>query len=347
MATVGEFRRHLVLQLFLRRGEFWDRVTAIRTEWKITVKVLIPPIKPRPPGCFWDLPRPEGLPQVHPALTGPATDEDRRRWAREDPMRETHRWIETLTILHDEIVPTQHRTRNYLAAQEGFPITAGPYPKGSREGYEYLADVWFPFLGNCVMYDPPPAELDAFAKAASGGLDARARNEPIVWRADGVEVSAVESQFREKALDHTHALYTGFLAERGLLAAFQQYARERDTGEWRAIQEEYRERREQIEPQPYISLEDDPDDELIRKATSTIRRQIGSERRRGRPRRDPLLCVQCAILKDRHGWTDVELAERFGAAITRSPYYGHEHSETIRQYIADGRAILAQEKFPE
>lgn len=288
MATVGEFRRQLVLQLFLRRGEFWDHVVVIRTAWEITARVRIPPIKPPPPGWFWDLPRPEGLPQVHPALTGSATDEEQRRWAREDPMRETNRWIETLTILHDTIVPTQHRTRNYLAAQDGFPITAGPYPRGSRERHEYLADVWLPFLGNCVMYDPPPAELDAFAKAVSGGLDERARNEPVVWRADGVEVAAVETQFREKALDHIHALYTGFLAEQDLLAAFQQYARERDTGEWLAILEEYRERREEIELQPYISLEDNPDDEMIRKAASTIRRQHGNERRRGRPERDPL-----------------------------------------------------------
>ena len=140
----GGVRRQLVLQLFLRRSEFWDRVTAIRTEWKIAAKVLIPPIKPRPPGCFWDLPRPEGLPQVHPALTGPATDEDRRRWAREDPMRETHRWIETLTILHDEIVPTQHLCR--------LPGPSAPIAASAIADRAALRSAWWrpPRTGNAV-----------------------------------------------------------------------------------------------------------------------------------------------------------------------------------------------------
>lgn len=51
MATVTDFRRRLVLQLFLRRGEFWDGVAAIRTEWNIAAKIGIPPIKPPPPDC--------------------------------------------------------------------------------------------------------------------------------------------------------------------------------------------------------------------------------------------------------------------------------------------------------
>jgi len=347
MATVTEFRRRLVLQLFLRRGKFWERAAAIRAEWRIETKIGIPPIKPPPPGTFWDLPRPPGLPLVHPALTGPATEEDRRRWAHEGPMRETNRWLETLTALHDGIVPKQHRARNYLAVREGFPVASGPYPKGSRDRYEYLPDVWFLFLGNCLIYDPPPTELDAYANAANGDLNNPARHEPIVWLSDGVEVAAVERQFREKALDHIHALYEGFLAENGLTAAFQHYAKERDTSDWQAILGEYQEHREQIESAPYISVEDDLDDEMIRKAVSTLRQLHGSERRRGRPKRDPLLCVQCAILKDSYGWTDVELAERFDAAITRSPHYGHEHSETIRQYVAEGRAILKQEKSLE
>lgn len=260
-------------------------------------------------------------------------------------MRETNRYIEMLKSLHDQVIPKQYRTRNYIAAQNPYP-DAYAYPRESRERWEYLPDVWFLFLGNCIMYDPPDDQLEDFAEAANGERYTQARLAPIVWRSDSVAVAETEVWFRDQLIDYFHMLYGAFLAEHGLQAAFQQFSQGRGLDEYAELVRVYQERRKKIEPEPYISIEDDPDIEMIRKALDTLRKQSGTSRQRGRPKRDSLRCVQCAILKDRYHWDEAAIARLYGWQVSEGDY-DEPRSGTARVHVAEGREILVQRKYLE
>jgi hypothetical protein len=67
--ALQRFTRDLVLQLFLRRGPFWETVREMRSRWSISPKSGLPPKRP-------SLLYPEGT-------SGPEAREARRRWGHE------------------------------------------------------------------------------------------------------------------------------------------------------------------------------------------------------------------------------------------------------------------------
>jgi hypothetical protein len=45
---IRKLKRHLVLQLFMRRGPFWEAVHDVRTRWRITATAQLPTSTPGP-----------------------------------------------------------------------------------------------------------------------------------------------------------------------------------------------------------------------------------------------------------------------------------------------------------
>jgi hypothetical protein len=68
----------------------------------------------------------------------------------------------------------------------------------------------------------------------------------------------------------------------------------------------------------------------IRNAFRMIRERQKERPSRGRPKRDPLQSVQCAIFADRYGWTEDRVSQ----------YYGWESYGKAGKYIREGRRIL-------
>lgn len=323
MSTLPDFKRRLVVQLYLHQGDFWHEVSAARAAWDIMPRTRVPPIEPRQPGTFWTVPHPEG----------PASD--------------SRRWQETLRAIHDRVVPPEHRDRNYQASHTPLPPTTG-YPGGTRESWEYTPRAWEPFLANCLLYDPPDTQLEEYAQAADGEVPPQARQPPIVWRRDPVLVADVERWYREAQLADQGRFFAGFLDAHGLHNAFRRYAIEHDpSARLPSRAGEYGARLEQIESEPYISVEANPDDAALRQARAELNARRGTGRRRGRGSRDPLRALQCAIWHDACGWTEVRIARHYGWTISEGNYDQQERSQTARDYITAGRRLHQQRNSAE
>ena len=117
------YKRELTLNLFLRRGPFWDAVRDLRDRWHIEPEANVPgpDDKPAPPGCpLFALPNTPGADV----------------W---------QQWQADVNGVHDTVIPDQF--------QFGDDVTSHA--------------LWLPFLGYCLLYDPPDTQLAEFA--ASGG----------------------------------------------------------------------------------------------------------------------------------------------------------------------------------
>ena len=120
------YKRGLVLDLFLRRGSFWNAVLGVRSHWNITAVRRLPPPLPEAghlaPGIGPNPPPPKMKP-------GEA----------EEWMECYNRWIADLQqFIYRPLVPDRYH------------------------GLEWWPS-WSNFLSACVLYDPPETDLLAFA----------------------------------------------------------------------------------------------------------------------------------------------------------------------------------------
>lgn len=87
--------------------------------------------------------------------------------------------------------------------------------------------------------------------------------------------------------------------------------------------------RGEIPPRHYIKIDEHTTEDDVRYAFRMIARMHGRPPKGGRPRRDPLMGLQCAILYDRQNdrdpkdprrkkWTYEKLAKKFGLPSARS-----------------------------
>lgn len=78
----------------------------------------------------------------------------------------------------------------------------------------------------------------------------------------------------------------------------------------------------------------------VRNAFRLLRHPHGEKNRRtDPPQRDPLMCVQCAVWRDRFGWSLERIGKHFGWAIQRKPAQ-KPSCETARHHVNEGRRIL-------
>jgi hypothetical protein len=290
-------KRGLIEQLYLQRGLFWEAIRDMRSRWGVVAVANVPTGvgAPGPPECAPKAPEEGGDPQEWEAFVG--------------------RWNTDLMSIRDRIVP-----------------------RYSRKGID-----WWNFLNACVLYDPPGTELREFAKRGGivfgSGVPNRLGEHsrlpimaqpPIELHADPKEVEALET-WRWVRL-------VGELQER--------YLKPLGLDVWKMLDdiekhpppgfvEEYSRKLDQLDDncQIYIEVGEHTTKEDIEKASRIACTVHKNRPSRSRPKRDRLTCIECAVLKDEHGWSDEKLAGR----------YGWEQPSTVGKHVRAGRAIIKGE----
>jgi hypothetical protein len=316
----------LTLDLYRRSGEFWSEIADVRHVWQMAEPVprQIPPRLEFPDepwdgiGHFPPLP-----PNQHDTLPGVTECWDR---------------------LHDFCVRWYERI-------------------GLIDG-----NFLYVFLTGCVCYDPPHDDLIGFANHADNLLgtwhpglppkDTPPAGLPIAWIPDLDELT-IESSANTEYYDFLFLaqIKTGVLATLASMGIDGQAI-------WSAVEETttrgvthrrigrplpsempvmdesdvlgvWARCEPMIEVHPWTSESD------VREAFRWIRQRLPRADIPSKSPRDPLLCVQCAIWRDTHSWSEQEIGQQFGWTI-QYPAEAKPRCETARQYIADGRALLRQ-----
>ncbi len=304
------FRRDLTLDLFTRNGPFWDLVEGIRHRWGIAAGARIPPT-----------PRIGGVHLPADLLAGARPD-----WPPEAEERFI-RWKVLLEQVHEAVVPPDLRVEDVRFDS---------------------VDFWDGFLSACLVYDPPATDLLGFAdhpeatydEFRSGPLNAADRDSalqmlapPIKRLYDAGKLVAWERDRHERLIGALHAR----LGPRGIDVWEMVYDLEYFDVSIAGDQKHTPRRH------PYIEVTENTTGADVRNAFTLLAADLPRRPRAARPSRDLLTAVQCAIWYDDLGWSQQQIAGRFGWA-TQSPPASKVKSETARQHIADGRDILRQRK---
>ncbi len=308
------FRRELTLGLFTRHGPFWEEVGWIRTLRNIVAEARMP--SPLDPG------------KVHFPLDVKARD-----WAWQPEQRQAAaEWMVLLHVLHDAVIPPEHRVETPFSSSLEF---------------------WMGFLSACVLFDPPPDDLLRFADhgvAAYGDflnpLNPWADEDgapqmlaaPIRFVADAEAVLAAQRRSHERVIDALHCRLAPLGIDVRELAYHLEY--------WQGPDDENDENDEDDSAtrlRPYIAVDTRTTEDDVRNAFKLMAEALPERPRATKPRRDRLTCLQCAIWYDEDGWSHERIAKRFGWKV-QYPAHAKPRSETARQYIAEGRLLLAQRR---
>lgn len=299
---IVRFKRGLVLELFLRRGRFWEEITAIRDRWGLQADARLV----------------SELRRVHDA--GIEGEMGRTRWDTDlyslrdhilpdrCPSEPTVWWTQFLEacVLNDP-----HETELIEFANIGGPFPSAPVslarfwpPTEEREAT--------PPSGNSEMIAPPIKRL---ADASKAVVAERWLHKQILDRIN-------ERHLKPRGID-IHELYRQVLA---------------DSEDIRA---EHQELERQNPRKQYIEVSETTTEYDVRHAFRLIRQTQPEAPKGGRPPLDELLAVQLAIIYDRHNpredtdkrvrtWTHKSLAKRFGLPGARA----------VQRHVQRGRELL-------
>ena len=307
MTTLSEAtaaaRRDLTLDLYTKQGPFWEAIAGLREGWGIESVASLPPSPPpgsavtvgllnagQMPERFHLPPEPTNrellvlveMNAQHPGLFSEAEI---------DHMQTVHRRL-TVALWLNAIRDTLSGLRRSGA------LAINP------SGTDDLAwQRWSPFLSACACYDPPEADLLAFAAHDDRPIEAAGAKEITFWR-DAEVVQRAERRLSERLLEvdqrpeparfvATMAAYLESIASAA--AAWQPST-----------------------------------------AAPPPRRRVGRESV------DPLLAVQCAIFAGPLGWTEPRIGEHFGWTLTPDSYGNPRRCKKARHAIGKGRGILAE-----
>jgi hypothetical protein len=305
------FRRDLTLDLFTRHGLFWVEVCWLRDLRGITAESRLPPTLH--PG------------KVHRPPTLKATNWE---W-RPEQRQALAEWMVLLHVLHDAVVPPEHRVETPHASSLEF---------------------WMGFLSACLLYDPPASNLLGFADhgvAAYGDFvnpltpwaDERGAlgmlAPPIRFLPDPDALLAAHHRRHERFVDELHRRLTpDGIDVRGLADEIGYWVTDdaNPTDDLATL------------PRPYIAVDPQTTEEDVRNAFKLMAAAQPERRRPVRPRRDRLVCLQCAIWYDEGGWSQERIAAHFGWKV-QFPAQAKPRSETARLYIAEGRQLLHQRRI--
>jgi hypothetical protein len=308
----------MVVDLFLQRGTFWEYVHKARAAGGIVPAVRTPePVDTRayyPPS--WDR-----AGEVEQQLIKGA-------------------WLNIIHALRRDLIPEIYRLPDS-------PIN------------------WVAFLSACLLYDPPDTELLAFARIgdenpvtaeaeeqvrdADTELSTDALVLPIKMLPDPDKVKEDAHWYRDAIIEE---IGRRFIEPQGLdtwevfESVIRTIRRDEEGNSW-YLAHEYASRQLDYELQPYIFVTDETTEEDVKKAFRAIKASRRQRRSGGRPRRDRLVAVQCAILYDRHraidptdkrrrNWTYESLAQEFDL----------ESADAAEAYVDLGRKIMAEKDTP-
>lgn len=307
LRQLQNLKRDWVLQLFTKDGPFWEEIKRVRSRWNVTPAKQLPP---QP--SFGNLLLPEDAPESPNDALSPGADEF---------FEYLDRWSDDIWSAIDEMLP-----RKYW-------------------NFEWLFAVWVKFFEVCVLYDPPETDLLEFAAYRDPRpLDAQL----VEWDEDsdfGTRpqlphlVSPVKAIYYDsfQREDAANKYWIGLIRELGEQhlkpLGLDIYALLDDTRKntpWLGQEYEERKRNAQLPNHLFIEVDEDTTEEDVRKAFRAITATQKNRPKTGRPGRDQLTCVECAVLHDRHDWDYSSLAER----------YGWDDPTLASKYIKYGRATL-------
>jgi hypothetical protein len=295
------------LDLFLRRGATWDYIREMRERWEIDAQPQMPPPYPH---VFV----PETLGQPPEEQFGDEADEWHAKY---------REWTSDLMALFEAVVPEEARDSKY-----------------------FVGSFWGLFLPMCVLYDPPETQLEDFVGrvgglasnvAPSGDKQYWMPAPPIVWLRDADRVETMVAELHREFLE---ALLEKYVHPQGISsedAIWSIHEERPDLFEryWRSLRD--------IELRPYIDVKPHHTDKDIKSAFKILSARHETRPAVGRPTRDELTAVQCAILHDRYNppdptdkrrrtWTFERLAEEFRLGTWRA----------AKSHVQLGRELLNQ-----
>jgi hypothetical protein len=326
VVKVKRLKRELTAQLFIRRGLFWDAVSEMRERWNVTAQEQLPD-RPGFTLC------PEKL-----------------------PIERGGEWVGDIVAIEEKAIPEGMRR---------------------REG-----DLWSRFLSACVLYDPPELELLRFAAYGDpqpGPLDSLLMGPPppgpeeIIERTKelgaqlfdqfqnpGSKPSAKPRPDLAMSLPSLVKLPDPYEVEMVGLWFWHHTVRElidryiRPQGldvkevlhnvlKTSGISAEYAERMSEVSETYYIVVDEYTSEEDL----ENTRRMIRAAQERnpgGRPARDPLAALQCALLHDKYNetepgdgriwrWSYKRLADEFRQ-------FGVRNARSAEAHVKLGRELL-------
>lgn len=151
-AMEGDLKKRrdaLVVQLHDQRGAFWEDVRALRVEWSVTPFRCLPLDDHM---TYWN-----GQSFHFPVVGRPPAQSLTEVW------EVSGTWLRDIRRLYERHVPAAER-RNDLSLPGSFEeFMLLPTFEPRRTGGDLFTDHWAPFLSACVVFDPPPDRLSAFA----------------------------------------------------------------------------------------------------------------------------------------------------------------------------------------
>jgi hypothetical protein len=302
-----QIRGDLILELFLRRGSFWEAVRDTRGRLGVSARTGLPP---RP--AVGRL-----LPEDAP---GP---EDRKGY-----VAYATRWNEDMSVLRREIVPDVR------------PATRGDTDFLSERS-------WVEFLSACVLYDPPADRLVEFASHSDPQPTVLGEGRvPAEKRLKMVGAPVTTLLDLSKTGDWYWLRVLSYVGERYLEPQGVDVEDLIENAIWQVpgLHEEHLERAEWWSELYYVEVDGHTSLDDVKRAFRMIRSEQGSKVTK--PPRDRLVAVQCTLLYDRHNrrlpedgrrweWTHEKLAEKFGLG---SPRAAKAHVALGREIISSGGA---------
>jgi hypothetical protein len=302
---VRQAKRHLVLDIFLRRGAAWKHVRDVRERWRVEAQTRMPP--------------PYHRSEYTPELLGPRPEEEFGEEA-EQWHTALQEWRTELARLYKAVVPEEARDS------------------------EYLNSGWGVFLSMCVLFDPPDTQLVDFAEVyrweysnvhSRGGFAMNAP--PIVWRCDSNELEATWMEFYEGLLG---ALLKKYVHPQGVTTEEAMRAIRNEEPE---LFERWRQRLYDNESRPFIDAQPYHTNEDVESALQVLRTRHERRPTTGRKKRDELTAVQCAILHDHHNLPDHADGRRRPWAYERlAEKFALESARAAKAHVELGRELLDQ-----
>lgn len=305
-------RNALVIELVKKRGGFWDAVEDVRRRWSVAVQCRVPPQPDNPIGPL------HFPPNAPPRVYG--LDEGWEEWT-----RYSYEWRREIEELYTKFIPESARLSQ---------------PDQSREW-------WRTFVSACVVYAPPEDGLEEYADSHRhiflGTYDPEDtfRDDypkhfmsapPIVYtrRAEGIE-RAYETYANDLAFRVAERVAERVRKEPGadFVDAVFEVLREDDD-----LREPIEADRKENPTRAYIEVRPWHTDKDVKSARAMIAATQDESGRSTKPKRT-LRAVQCAVLKDRLGWSYEEIA---------AAYDWNAGSNVVGKHITDGRRELSEQQ---
>jgi hypothetical protein len=292
------------LSLFVKRGAFWELVEDARVRWGIEPRAEVPP------STMGDPPDPRfPLRCPNPFLPEGRPDPYEEREEHDGFLLD---WWHEVSEIQWRVIPEKYRDKG--ASSE-----------------------WQRFLAACVLYDPPGTELFAFTEVGGPEPEALYDSRTSDDEAEGwprmlappIKSLQELTQSDDWALDCILFSWAEALRASGLNLDELLSALERTLP---GFSDSYNRKVERDSNRYYIEVDEYTTERDVVNAFSMIRKGPEPRTTYGRPERDRLTAVECAVLKDRHDWTYRQIAE----------CHAWVSKDTAKEYVKLGRKILKQ-----